>query len=100
MLQLAGWQERASTTRTQNAKPTTANGRDKRKCDERRARAKDYAAALGDSLGWDDEGVGKALKRLDGHPVLAAEDGLVIVELVLQAFARKRKKRPKAGGNK
>ena len=57
--------------------------RDKRLYDERRARAKDYAAALGDALGWDEDRVGEAMVRVASH-----EDGLVAVELALQAFAR------------
>ena len=51
--------------------------------DERRARAKDYATTLGDALGWDDDRVEEALARVASH-----EDGLVAVELALQAFAR------------
>ena len=57
--------------------------RHKREYDERRARAKDYAATLGDALGWDEERVEEALVRVASH-----EDGLVAVELALQAFAR------------
>ena len=67
----------ASTTRTQNAKPPTANGPShEREYDERRARAKDYAATLGDALGWDEER-GGGLVRVASH-----EDGLVAVERV------------------
>ena len=58
--------------------------RDKREYDERRARAKEYAATLGDALEWDEERVGEALVRVASH-----EDGLVAVELALQAFARR-----------
>ena len=47
------------------------------------ARAKDYAATLGDALGWDEERVEEALVRVASH-----EDGLVAVELALQTFAR------------
>ena len=53
--------------------------RDKREYDERRARAKDYAATLGDALGWDKERVEEALVRVGSH-----EDGLVAAELALQ----------------
>ena len=55
-----------------------------REYDERRARAKVYAATLGDALGWDEERVEEALVR-----VASREDGLVAVELALQAFARR-----------
>ena len=58
--------------------------RHKREYDERRARAKDYAATLGDALEWDEKRVAEALVRVASH-----EDGLVAVELALQAFARK-----------
>ena len=60
--------------------------RAQREYDERRARAKDYAATLGDALGWDEERVEEALVRVASH-----EDGLVAVELALQAFARRRR---------
>ena len=61
-----------------------------REYDERRARAKEDAATLGDALGWDEERVEEALVRVASH-----EDGLVAVELALhvelalQAFARR-----------
>ena len=58
--------------------------RDKREYDERRARAKEYAATLGDALGWDKERVEEALVRVGSH-----EDGLVAVELALQSVARR-----------
>ena len=58
--------------------------RDKREYDERRARAKVYAATLGDALGWDEKRVEEALVRVASH-----EDGLVAAELALQAFARR-----------
>ena len=60
--------------------------RDKREYDERRARAKDYATTLGDALGWDDKRVEEALVG-----VASREDGLVSVELAIQAFARRRR---------
>ena len=55
-----------------------------REYDERRARAKVYAASLGDALGWDQDRVEEALVRVASH-----EDGLVAVELALQTFARR-----------
>ena len=58
--------------------------RREREYDERRARAKDYAATLGDALGWDEERVEEAMVRVASH-----EDGLVAVELALQAGARR-----------
>ena len=58
--------------------------RDKREYDERRARAKDYAAILGDALEWDEKRVAEALVRVASH-----EDGLVAAELALQSIARK-----------
>ena len=82
MLQLDGMGERKYDT---NAERQAAyrERRHKREYDERRARAKDYAATLGDALGWDEERVEEALVRVASH-----EDGLVAVELALQAFAR------------
>ena len=82
VLQLAGMGERKYDT---NAERQAAyrERRHKREYDERRARAKDYAATLGDALGWDEERVEEALVRVASH-----EDGLVAVELALQAFAR------------
>ena len=55
-----------------------------REYDERRARAKVYAATLGDALEWDKERVEEALVRVGSH-----EDGLVAVELALQSCARR-----------
>ena len=55
-----------------------------REYDERRARAKVYAATLGDALGWNEKRVEEALVRVASH-----EDGLVAAELALQAFARR-----------
>ena len=80
MLQLAGMRERKYAT---NAERQAAyrERRDKREYDERRARAKDYAATLGDALGWDEKRVEEALVRVGSH-----EDGLVAAELALQAF--------------
>ena len=60
-----------------------------REYDERRARAKDYAATLGDALGWDEKGVEEALVRVARH-----EDGLVAAELALQSLARKSNAEP------
>ena len=56
MLQSAGMGERKYDT---NAERQAAyrERRHKRDYDERRARAKDYAATLGDALGWDEERV-------------------------------------------
>ena len=83
MLQSAGMAERKYDT---NAERQAAyrERRDKREYDERRARAKVYAAILGDALEWDEERVEEALVR-----VASREDGLVAVELALQAFARR-----------
>ena len=58
--------------------------RNKREYDERRARAKVYAAAIGDALKWDKERVEEALVRVASH-----EDGLVAAELALQSCARR-----------
>ena len=58
--------------------------RDKREYDERRARAKVYAATLGDALGWDKALVEAAVVRVASH-----EDGLVAAELALQSIARR-----------
>ena len=54
-----------------------------REYDESRARAKVYAASIGNALEWDQDRVEEALVRVASH-----EDGLVSVELALQAFAR------------
>ena len=83
MLQLDGMRERKYDT---NAERQAAYRERvlQREYDERRARAKEDAAALGDALEWDEERVGEALVRVASH-----EDGLVAVELALQAFARR-----------